>query len=512
MAASETQVGGDPKQAAVPGNRWTELSPPPAGGLGATPAVTIVVEGEGPDAELTAAALSAQTYPPDAFEVLLGDPGPAAPGGDVVIFLAAGAIPAPELVSAHVRWHLVASDAATAGPVHPLDARGLDPAAVRAAAEAGELEALFRSRPGRGEEPLRFVRDLTRNLTEPGQALYRAAAIGNVGVRAATLAAIGGGGRGGGAVARLDRAHRLACFGAVFVPEPAAACWAANAPALAAAAGIAGGADGELPSGAPAEAAALIPAAPFRKPGSPRRFRRPATVVDLDATGARAGELADAISALAGGRCGDFELRVQVAPDHPEREAIEEVVAASGRAAIGPESTESFCPSPVEVTMPGVVMPDRRTLGDLHELIVTERAGVIRVTVPGFAPDEAIVNAYASGPLARARRVAAATGEDADEVLVRLFGERWMSGVEVSLRPHGVDEAAVSEHGMLAAATDLDDERAKHLRYLKRADELADRAAIQERRLVSERLRVHAASLRADELEAKADAAGRHSE
>jgi len=515
MTPSEHAAGGDPGAAPVPGNRWTELSPPPIGERGEAPAVSIVLDeavgAAGADATLTLSALAAQTYPAAAIETLTLEATAAgsAAAGDVVIFLAAGAVPAPTFVEAHVRWHLAVADAVSAGPVRPLDATGLDARRVGDAAAAGELEALCEARRGAGDEPLGLLRDLTRDLTEAGQGLYLAAALGNVGLRRTTLEAIGGAGSEHGALGRLDRAHRLACFGAVFVPEPAAACWSARAGELAVAVGL-GAEPGEpSPAGAPAEAMTLIPAAPFRGVASPRRFNRPALVVDLDAAGAKAAELADAIAAMVGGGCGDFELRVQVGDGHPEQAAIEELVAAEERAAIAPRSTESFCASPVQVAMPGVVMPDRRTLGDLHELVAAERVGVVRVTVPGFAPHQAMVNAYASGPLARARRVAATTGEPVDDALMRLFGERWMSGVEVSLRPHGVAEAEVSEHGMLAAATDVADERAKHLRYLKRADELAARAASQGRRLVAERLRVHAARLRADELESRAAAAER---
>lgn len=230
-------------------------------------------------------------------------------------------------------------------------------------------------------------------------------------------------------------------------------------------------------------------------------------VVNLDAAGATADELDHAMETIVDGRCGDLELRIQVASDHPERSAIEAVVAADERIVLGERSTESFCASPVQVTMPGVVMPDRRTLGDLCELVINERVGVIRVTVPGVPPAEAMVHAYASGPLARASRVSRSTGEPLDQILIRLFGERWISGVEVSLRPHGVDEAEITEHGLLAAATDLDEERTKHLRYRRLANELTTRAAIQDKRVVKERLRVRAARIRAERAEALADEA-----
>jgi hypothetical protein len=504
---SDSAIGGEPRPAAVPGNLWTEIEPPELGRLPSAPQVSVVVEAldgaSAADLELTLAGLEHQSYPTDLIETLSpgADDGEREPAGEVLIFVTAGAVPGPSMVEAHVRWHLAVADAVTAGPMRPLDPTGLEAGRVHEAAAAGEVATVFDSRPGEGPEPLGLLEDLTRGLTEFDQGLYRAAALGNVGMRRATHAAIGGeSAEPGGHLRRLDRAQRLACFGAVFVPEPAAVCWAAHAGTLAAAVRL----DPDDPdsASAPIGAAALIPAPPFRRLPSPRRFRRPAMIVNLDAAGATADELSDAIETIVDGRCGDLELRIQLTSEHPEHAAIEAAVAADERVALAGRSTESFCASPVQVTMPGVVMPDRRTLGDLCELVISERVGAIRVTVPGVHPDEAMVHAYASGPLARARRVATITGEPLDQALIRLFGERWMSGVEVSLRPHGVDEAEITEHGLLAPATDLDEERTKHLRYRRLSGDLATRAATQDKRLVKERLRVRAARIRADRVEA----------
>jgi hypothetical protein len=512
---SDSAIGGEPPSAAVPGNLWTEIEPPELGGIRDAPSVSIVVEeldGEpAADLDLTLAGLERQTYPANLIETRLPgvDYGGRELVGEVLIFLAAGAVPGPTMVEGHVRWHLEVSDAVTAGPMRPLDSTGLGASRVREAAAAGELAIVSDSRPGSGPEPLGMLEDLTRGLTEYGHGLYRAGALGNIGMRRSTHTAIGGEAAGpGGHVRRLDRAQRLACYGALFVPDPAAVCWAACAGTLAAVAGLDPEAKGDpdAPT-AGIEAAGLIPAPPFRRLPSPRRHRRPAMVVNLDAAGATADELSSAAETIVDGRCGDLELRIQLAAEHPERAEIETLVASDDRIVFGPRSTESFCASPVQVTMPGVVMPDRRTLGDLCELVLAEGVGAIRVTVPGVPPVEAMVHAYASGALARSRRVAASTGEPLDQVLIRLFGERWMSGVEVSLRPHGVDEAEITEHGLLAPATDLDEERTKHLRYRRLANELAARTAIQDRRLVKERLRVRAARSRAARVETLADEA-----
>jgi hypothetical protein len=60
--------------------------------------------------------------------------------------------------------------------------------------------------------------------------------------------------------------------------------------------------------------------------------------------------------------------------------------------------------------------------------------------------------------------------------------------VEVSTRRHGVDEPQVTEHGPLAAATDLGHERNAHLRFRERAEDLAERAAFLAERTLQERL------------------------
>ena len=88
-------------------------------------------------------------------------------------------------------------------------------------------------------------------------------------------------------------------------------------------------------------------------------------------------------------------------------------------------------------------------------------------------------------------------------LLGSLFGERWVSGVEVSIRRRGAAEPQVTEHGPLAAATDLDHERTQHLRHQGRADTLQSRADRFAQRAVRERLRARGERLRAERLEAR---------
>jgi hypothetical protein len=78
----------------------------------------------------------------------------------------------------------------------------------------------------------------------------------------------------------------------------------------------------------------------------------------------------------------------------------------------------------------------------------------------------------------------------------------------VSIRRHGIDEAHITEHGPLAAASDLEHERTQHLRFRDRADDLAERSAIHEERGMGARLAAREERRRAQELEARLTAAG----
>lgn len=61
----------------------------------------------------------------------------------------------------------------------------------------------------------------------------------------------------------------------------------------------------------------------------------------------------------------------------------------------------------------------------------------------------------------------------------------------------------MTEHGPLAAATDLKHERSAHLRFRDRANDLAERAGALGRRTLIERLRARAERRRAERIEAR---------
>lgn len=532
---------GPPPPARVPGNRWRAIDADEVGTLQPVATVSVVVSGHDPDGRLplTLAALAGQTYPASLMEVVVAAEPPGdeaelreAAGeldlsvgsgragrsftaaadsaqGEVLLLLPAGSVPDRELVEAHARWHHAVRDAASVGVSRAIDAGSLRPADVSRAQRAGELEALV-SRcldPDRGdEEAVGAYLERTRELTERRPDLFRIAARGSLAVRADTYRSAGGAGEEADeGMARLDLAYRLECFGCVFVPERRARSfdhYPYVGPALQ------GAADDLLENGSARRTAVdprvadMIPAG-FRSRESSRVHTRPAMVVTLSVGEEGAGEIIETVDAVLRGRFQDLELRLSVADDHPERQLIEEACASDPRIVVGSRSADEPSVAAYQVSLPAVAVPDERTLEDIHELMTQEGMGALHVTVPGELPRLAMVEAVATGPLARAGRVAAADGEDVEVVLGRLFGERWVSGVEVSIRRRGAPEPQVTEHGPLARATDLDHERTQHLRHSSRAATNQAKADRYAQRAERERLKAREERERAERVEAR---------
>lgn len=541
----EAPPGRAPPPADVPGNLWTRIPVPAIGALQPAARVSVIVAGPGPEEllSLTLAALDAQTYPHELLDVLiagipgaderlaseylelaprvaptLGDSGggPDDPSkavadaadaarGEVLLFLACGTVPGETLVEAHARWHHAVADAVSVGLCRHAEAGAPAAREIAPARRARRLPALVGSRPGQEDEGLETYLEASRELTEPRPDLFRVAAADNLGVRTETYRAAGGlRDIGDALLARLDLAYRLSAAGVVFVPERSAlahGCPDGQGHELARPR-----VDGEGPafddSRLAQRAAALIPVPGFR-PTSRRRFARPAMAVNVAAGEERASDLLETVDGVLGGRLADLELRIQIDPDHPEREVVEAACAADSRVSFGPPSTEVPGESPFHVSLPAIAVPDERTLADIHELMIQDGLGALHVTIPGERARAGMVEVVASGPLGRARRIADRQGRQLEVVLGELFGERWISGVEVSLRRRGAPEPRVTEHGPLASATDLVHERELHQRHRARADTLQARAERAARRAVRERMKAREERARAERLEAQ---------
>lgn len=538
-----------PPPARVPGNQWTRVSPAPVGDLVPRAAVSVVICGSDHAGllPLTLAALSEQTYPASLTEIVVADEGgncatelraaavdaeltlvqggerladerslAEAAGGEVLVFLGSGALPARALLEAHGRWHHAVSDAVSVGLLEPVDPGVADPGQVREAVRADRLPELLPVRAGdAAREAFHAYVEGTRDLTLQRPDLFRVATQRNVALRAETYRAVGGlRDVGDPELARLDLAYRLQLSGAVFALEREAVAHGGGAeqrlafPEPPKPAPDAGGGDsgGHLDP----RVAGLIPVPGFRPRGSGRVLPRPALAVNVAVGDRGATEALAVVDAVLGGRFTDLELRLQVAEGNPDRGALEEALADEPRASVAPSSTEGPCESPHQVEMPVQALTDEGTFERVHALMWEKGLGALRLTVPRRAGRRAgrvagalargeLLEVVATGPLARARRVAAHYGGDERAILRELFGERRLSGAEALLRRRG----ALDRDAATAAGHELARERAEHLRHRARAATNQARADRQAQRVVRERMKASQESARADRLEAQ---------
>ena len=258
--AARTARPGVPPPARVRGNDW-----PAIGRARDVPAafaprlgVSVVVPCYQGRSELavTLAALERQTYPRALFEVVVVDDGSEPPleppdspldlrmvrqprrafglararnhgvraaRHDIVVFLDADLVAAEDLIAAHARWHHAVADAVTLGFCRYVSAAGVDPPAVRAAADLAGLFA------GRSFDASWTERHMARtgDLTALRDDLFRAVVGNNIGVRRAFFDEIGG------FEEAFDRygwedtefGYRAETRAAVLVPERAAMAW-----------------------------------------------------------------------------------------------------------------------------------------------------------------------------------------------------------------------------------------------------------------------------------------------
>ena len=536
-----------PPPARVPQSRWSQLSAPALEHYRPSAALAVAIAGPDPDgvAERTLAALAAQRYPRERLALVVAEelaserldaaaerhslrleraaPGQlvraAAGAGELVLFLSAGALPEPDWAAAHARWHETVCDAVSVGRSQRCDARLADPERLA----AGELpSAAADDREGAAYDA--FL-EATRSLTERRADLFRIATADNLGVRSQLLSELSEPRAGGDPeLARLDFAYRLELAGALFVAEPTARSLRHYPQAR----------YQDPEAAADPRADSLIPVGGFRADGGGRLRARPALEVTLAAAADDgADDLLATVDALLAGRLSDLRLSLELPAAHPAREALEPALAADPRIALAEPGTGEPAEAPYTVRWPAPAVPDERTLADLRELIEAEEVGALHVTVPGEVPRNAMIEVMATGPLARARRLSAhlrdtgepspaehptvemppiprgdngaAPADPADPLVVlgELYGERWVSGVEVSVRRRGAPEPQVTEHGPLAPATDLDHERTQHLRHQGRADTLQARADRFAERAVRDRIRAREERLRAERLDAR---------
>lgn len=457
----------EPPPARVANNRWTELQPPELGGWHPSERVTVVIPAfEDPHAlELTAAGLVGQTYPRELLEIVIVDDGSEPPlslpraldgfdarvvrqentgfgagrgrnrgaeeaTGTILVFLDADTIPEPQLVEAHAVWHHTVADAVTLGFRTHVDVEGIDSAAITAASRAGSFDRLFDGRDQwRAEWIDRFL-ERTGELTADRHDLFKIVTGCNLGVRARTFGAIGGmrilGVRG---VEDTQLGYRLFAHGALLVPERRAGSWHQGASHF----------QGEERERTRYQRvpvmANYIPLGGFRAFGSKRIFAVPACAVMVPVVRHSGEMVVKACESLLDGDFADLEIAVVLPPDYQELDYIERAFVSDPRVRIVSDDADLVPPAetPFRVTWPPDAIAGPKTLAEALKTLTKERLGALHVTVPGGDAESALAHVRMAPAVERSNRVAATSGEDPEEVLAQLFGERWVPGYDLGV-------------------------------------------------------------------------------
>ena len=338
---------------AVAGNDWRALDVPDMGAWRPTLRVSVVIpcyQGQD-ELALTFAALAAQTYPGDLFEVVVADDGssppitvpPGAPfevrvvaqvhdgfglararnlgaaaaTGEVLIFLDCDMVPEPGLVEAHARWHHVADRALTLGFRRHVDFDGITPADLAA---AGSVEAGVAGRSSTAPQWIEFHMSRTNDLTSADDDLFRIVTGGNLGVGRAFFDEIGGfdGSFNQWGGEDTEMGYRAFNRGGLLVPERLALAWHQGE-----------GASG--PDRAEKESqlqqahrlAHLIAEKGFRRSLPGRSFEVPMVTVAVDAAGRTFDDVSDQVDNVLASGFHDLVVGVSAGADHPDVVHIE---------------------------------------------------------------------------------------------------------------------------------------------------------------------------------------------
>ena len=429
-----------PPPARIPWNRWTELSPPALGSWTPSRRVSVVVA-EGDGLAPTLAALGEQTYPRELIEILVPEGTEAVDGldsvsveggrdpvelagGVILLFLDGALAPSAQALEAHARWHHLVSDAAVIAP-----------------------------RSQRQERELERTGDLADDRLDP----FTIGMGPEHSLRAETLAQAGG--RGTPEAGGVELAYRLWACGTVLVPDRDAVD------------GEAVDLDERIESWS-AELADRIPLGDLRAGARGRIFSTPAMTVTMTVLGEPLEVVTGAVDAALGGSFRDLAVSIDLPEGHAHTAGLERAFASDPRVSVtrdGSGPTMSAL-SPFQVFLPASALADGLTFEDIHDVITEEPLGALYVTVPGRPASEATASVFLGAALARSRRIAEREGGGEEALVAELFGQRWISGVEVGMRDWREPEPRLADQGPLATMPELVRERARAAREKARAE------------------------------------------
>ena len=387
---------GVPEPTRVRYNDWTTVELPSLEAFEPSCPLSVIVPYFEAPAELarTLAALEAQSYPRELFEVIVvddaSDPplelpsspldvrllrqegagfglararnnGARAAGHEILVFVDADLMAEKELLAAHARWHHALSDAVTLGMYRRVSVGGLSVSTVRD--RSGSLSDLLGDRDS-DPPPLAEYLDKANDLNTKRDDIFRAVSGGNLGMRRRFLDEIGGFDetftRYGGEDTEL--AYRAYTRGSLLVPVREAMAWHQGRPE--------GNQDDKQRDAAiqRGKIANLIAHPAYRRAAPGRTFVVPAYVVTIRPAGAPPERVLDLVETILGGAIHDLVVRVEV-PDQDDGFAwLGSRLAGDPRVRMGgsPSALDEFPASPFHVVVEAGADFNRDLIGSLR--------------------------------------------------------------------------------------------------------------------------------------------------
>lgn len=431
----------------TPHNRWDLLEVADIGDIGdpaATPRVSVVlpfyqrISEHRQILERTLAGLATQTYPTEAFEVIVVDDGSDQPlnidaghlgldvtalhqqrdgfgaprarnlgarqaSGEVLLFLDADMIPEATWIEAHVRWHVASDVAVTLGPRWHVDASGIDPSTIASSrapmidgtsvqtASQPNLDSvpsglaavfadLHATRPAWIDEHLAR----TNQLTSAHHDLFRVVASGNLGVSKRLFDAVGGFDEGfdqwGGEDTELG--YRLFVAGGLLIHDEAAVCWHQG--------------DGDEPDAS--ERISLVEQRPkmgqsiahhgFRRIRRGRTYQVPRVVVTVRAREVDAGAALSSVESVLASSVTDLMVLVDAPVDPQQRRWLQRQFEFDARVVFDPSLVPWMVPYRMRLDAPAVV--GMETVDQVLEVLTDPHnpIGVVFATAPPAPPSQ----------------------------------------------------------------------------------------------------------------------------
>lgn len=442
---------------------WRSNPPPALGTWTPHLSLTAVLPAKDCQGELnlTLAALAEQSYPAHLFDVIVVDDdsevpltlpdtrpsrtailrlepadghgsgrarhaGALASNGEVLLFLDADMVTTRQHVEAHARWHHVIADAVVVGRKYFVDFDGVNPDEISSAVRHDQLDVLLYGRPRQRHSWLEgFIED-SRQLTDWAADTFIAVVGANLSTPRALYQESGGfssmGIRG---IVDTEFGYRIFTAGGVVLAEMESITFHQGARHFA----MRGD---EIKRERLGLAANYLPVPIFRPANTGRSWAVPSVRVIVEASPEQDEHVLLTVDSVLGSSFTDLAVVVAShAGAQPQRWLID-YFAHDHRVSFTDNPVTSGFPSPFTAVVPAGTALAHTTLAQLMQVSSDREVGLVRATLPDGVSGSS-VELWATRALHRARRHQ--LGETLEQAAQRLFGEFWLRGEDVGLRP-----------------------------------------------------------------------------